>query len=119
LISITETSSSKSFDNQVDEQEIQKQLKFLNAYLDSSDINLVCQQDKRQFSLQNGLKFFCFPDLVIIFLTIYLEIVSITSDSKFEALKTQIMDTESQINTKMERGYNELRRLVTLTFRET
>uniref|UniRef100_A0A915N107 Helicase C-terminal domain-containing protein n=1 Tax=Meloidogyne javanica TaxID=6303 RepID=A0A915N107_MELJA len=76
LISITETSSSKSFDNQVDEQEIQKQLKFLNAYLDSSDINLVCQQDKRQFSLQN-------------------EIVSITSDSKFEALKTQIMDTES------------------------
>jgi len=54
LISITETSSSKSFDNQVDEQEIQKQLKFLNAYLDSSDINLVCQQDRRHFSLQNG-----------------------------------------------------------------
>nr|CAD2170868.1 unnamed protein product [Meloidogyne enterolobii]CAD2170872.1 unnamed protein product [Meloidogyne enterolobii] len=93
LISITETSSSKSFDNQVDEQEIQKQLKFLNAYLDSSDINLVCQQDRRHFSLQN-------------------EIVSITSDSKFEAIKTQIVDTESQMNTRMERGYNELRRLV-------
>ncbi|CAK5030053.1 unnamed protein product [Meloidogyne enterolobii] len=93
LISITETSSSKSFDNQVDEQEIQKQLKFLNAYLDSSDINLICQQDKRHFSLQN-------------------EIVSITSDRKFEALKTQIVDTECQMNTKMERGYNELRRLV-------
>jgi len=52
--------------------------------------------------------------------TIYLEIVSITSDSKFEAIKTQIVDTESQMNTRMERGYNELRRLVLiLTFRET
>ncbi|KAL7072504.1 hypothetical protein ACQ4LE_008200 [Meloidogyne hapla] len=96
LISITETSSSNSFENQVDEQEFQKQLKFLNAYLDSSGVaSTNCQQEKLHLSLLTN------------------EIVSTGNfDGKFESLQTRIGDTANQINQKMERGYNELKRLV-------